>query len=122
MTGPTPKTSVMVVPDARTAAVEPLPGVAQLGINAAQVLQELGGELAAGHRDGAGRLDLLQEHGGLSCGDLLGDAARDQLAEHGVQPAGDLGAGAAQVPVALGPLPRYGGYADTGRGGAGGRG
>jgi hypothetical protein len=39
----------------------------------------------------------------VACGDLFGDAAGDQLAQHGVQPAGDLGAGAAQVPVALGP-------------------
>ena len=57
--------------------LQSLPGVAQLGINTAQVFQELGSELAAGHRDGAGRLDLLKEDGGLSCGDLLGDAARD---------------------------------------------
>ena len=63
MTGPTPKTSVTVVPDARTAAARLLLGVAHLGVDAAQVFEELGGELAAGQRHGAGGLDGVQDIG-----------------------------------------------------------
>ena len=55
--------------------------------------QELGGELAAGRLHRAGRGGLLEDPGGLGCGDLLGDAAGDQLAQHRVQPADDLVAG-----------------------------
>jgi hypothetical protein len=78
-------------------------GAAQLGIEAAHVLEELGGELGAGQRYRAGRRDLLQDRRGLACGDLLVVAAGDQVAEHGVEPAGDLVAGPGQVPVPLGP-------------------
>ena len=80
-----------------------LPGLAQLGIEVAQVLQELAGELVAGLGDGASRRDLLQDAGGLACADLLAEAAGDQLAEHRVEPAGDLVAGPGQVTVPLGP-------------------
>ena len=51
MTGPTPKMSVRVVPLARTAAASFFLVVAQLGIEVAQVVQELAGELAAGLGD-----------------------------------------------------------------------
>ena len=60
------------------------------GTPQAQVGGELGGELAAGPGDRAGRRDLLQDAGGVSCGDLLGGPARDQAAQHRVQAAGDL--------------------------------
>jgi len=40
--------------------------LAQLGIQAAQVGGELGGELAAGPGDRAGRRDLFQDAGGVS--------------------------------------------------------
>jgi hypothetical protein len=122
MTGPTPKISVTVVPDARTAAASLFLVSRRLGVDAAQVVQEVGGELPAGDLNRSGRLGLLQDMSCLSCGYLLGDATGNQFAEHGVEPAGDLGPGPAQVVVALGPLPRYRGYADTGGGGAGGRG
>ena len=89
MTGPTPKTSVRVVPETSPGG-ELLAGVAQLGIQAAHVLGKLRSELGAGHFNGAGRGGRPEDPGGLSCGDLLGDAAGDQVAEHGVQPAGDL--------------------------------
>jgi len=97
-------------------------GLAELGIQTSQVLQELAGQLAARCRDRPGRRDLFQDAGGVSCGDLLADAAGEQVAQYRVEPAGDLIAGPRQVAVPLGPLPRYRGYADTGRGGAGGRG
>jgi len=90
MTGPTPKMPVRVVPDAPDHEGQLLLRLAQLGIQAAQVGGELGGELAAGPGDRAGRRDLLQDAGGVSCGDLLGGPARDQAAQHRVQAAGDL--------------------------------
>src|SRR5258708_38938767 len=96
--------------------------VAQLGIQAAQVLQERRGELAAGLGNGTRRRELIKDTSGLACGDLLADAAGNQLAQHRMQAAGDLVARPAQVTVPLGPLLRYRGYADTGRGGAGGGG
>ena len=84
-------------------AGELLAGLADPGIDAAQVLGERRGELAAGRVHGPCWCDRLQEPGGCSCGDRLGDTTGDQLAQHGVQPADDLGAAAAQVPVPLGP-------------------
>lgn len=48
MTGPTPEISVTVVPDARDRDRELLLGVADLGVEVAQVSEELGGQLAAG--------------------------------------------------------------------------
>ncbi len=80
-----------------------LPGLAPLGIEVAQVIEELAGELTAGLGNGAGRRDRSQDAGGLACGDFLAEAARQQLAQHGVEPAGDLVAGPRQVPVPLGP-------------------
>jgi hypothetical protein len=74
-----------------------------LGIDPAQVLQELGGQLTAGLRDGAGRGDLVQDTGGVRRGDPLGNTAGDQLAQHRMEPAHDLGPGPPQVPVPLGP-------------------
>ena len=56
MTGPTPNRPVRVVPDALTAMASFFSGLAHLGVQAAHVLQELGGELAAGLPGGAGRL------------------------------------------------------------------
>jgi hypothetical protein len=103
MTGPTPDTPVSVVPETLTAAGELLAGAAQLGIQAAHVLRELGGELGAGQSGGTGRGDLPEDRGGLSCGDLLRVAAGDQIAEHGVQPAGDLIAEPGRVAVPFGP-------------------
>src|SRR5271156_6666651 len=106
MTGPTPKSPVRLVPDARTAASSFFPGLAQLPVDAAQVLDEGGGELVACGRDCVRRRDRVQQPGRVSCDDLLRDAAGDQLAQHRVQAADDLGAGAAQVAVPLGPPPQ----------------
>ena len=68
-----------------------LAGAAQLGVQAAQVGQELAGELGASPGHGTGRRGLLQEPGSLSCGDLLRVTAWGQIAQHRVQPAGSLG-------------------------------
>jgi hypothetical protein len=80
-----------------------LPGVADPGVDAAEVLGDPGGEFAAGSLHGARWRDRCQDVRGLACGDLPGHAAGHQLGQHGVEPAGDLGAGAAQVSVAFGP-------------------
>jgi hypothetical protein len=77
--------------------------LAQLGIEAAQVTEELPGKLAAGLRDHAGRRDRIQDAGGLACGDFLAEASGHQFAQHRVQTAGDLVAGPGQIPVPFGP-------------------
>ena len=76
MTGPTPKMPGEGRPGRPDHEGQLLLRLAQLGIQAAQVGGELGGELAAGPGDRAGRRDLLQDAGGVSCGDLLGGPAR----------------------------------------------
>ena len=103
MTGPTPKMPVRVVPGMPDHDSQFFLRLAQLAVEAAQVGQELAGELVPGPGDRAGRRDLAEDASGLSCGDLLGDAAGDQAAQHRVQAAGDLVPGPAQVPVPLGP-------------------
>jgi len=80
-----------------------LAGLADPGVDAAQVLQERRGELAARGRHRVRRRDLLENPGRAGRVDRLADAAGDQVTQHGVQPAHDLGAGPAQVPVPLGP-------------------
>ena len=102
-TGPTPNSPVRLVPAAGDGGGELLPGLADPGVDAAQVLDEGRGELAAGCRYRVRRCDRSEDLRGLACGDRLGDAARNQLAQHGMQPADDLGTAAAQVPVPLGP-------------------
>ena len=70
---------------------ERLPGRAQLRVNAAQVLKERGGELAAGRIHRPRGHDRAQQPGGGRRGDRLGDPAGDQLAQHRVQQAHHLG-------------------------------
>ena len=82
---------------------DPSPGVAALGVESAQVGDELHGELVAGRRDRPARLELVEQSGGLSWADLAGDAARDELAEHRMQPAGDPVVVPGQVTVTLRP-------------------
>jgi hypothetical protein len=77
--------------------------VAPLDAGAAQVGQELLGQLPAGRPGSAARLHLVQDPGGLPGRDPLADPAGDQLAQHRVQPADHLVTGPAQVPVPLGP-------------------
>src|SRR5918994_5839823 len=62
-------------------------GIAQLGVEASHVGDQLEGELMSGRGHRAVRLDLIQRSGGLSCGYLAWDAARDQFAQHCVEPA-----------------------------------
>jgi hypothetical protein len=52
-----------------------LPGLPQLGIAVAQVLQELDGEFVAGLGDSTSRRDLLEDAGGLAGTDFLAEAA-----------------------------------------------
>ena len=75
MTGPTPNSPVRLVPAARTAAASLLPGLADLDVDAAQVLGELGGELPAGCLHRPRRRDRFQDARGPAGGDLPGDAA-----------------------------------------------
>ena len=103
MTGPTPNSPVRLVPARLHGGSELLPGLAQLGVDAAQVLEERGGELAAGRVHRPGWRDRVQQPGGGGRGDRLGDPAGDQLAQHRMQPADHLGAGPAQVTVPFGP-------------------
>jgi hypothetical protein len=56
MTGPTPKISVTVVPDARTATASFFSGLADPGVHLPHVVQELSGQLATGLPGGAGWL------------------------------------------------------------------
>ena len=78
---------------------ELLAGLAQLGIQAAGVGHELGGELAAGLSSSTRRPDLAEDPGGLRRGDLPADNAGHQIAQRRVQPAGGLVAGPGQIPV-----------------------
>ena len=94
---------VRLVPEALTAVASFFSGLADLGVQAAHVLQKLGGELAASLPRGAGRRGRPEDAGGVSCGDLLGHAAGNQLAQHRMEPARDLVLGPAQVPVPPGP-------------------
>jgi hypothetical protein len=57
-----------------------LGALAALGVQAAQVGHELGGQVVAGGGNRPGRGDLVQDAGGQACGDLSGEAARDQPA------------------------------------------
>jgi hypothetical protein len=108
MTGPTPDTSVSVAPGAFHRGGQLLLRLAQLGVNAAQVLQEVAGQLPAGQHDRARRDGLLQQACRAGCGDFLPHAAGDQLAQHRVQPAGNLVTGPGQVPVPPGPHLQHG--------------
>ena len=103
MKGPAPKISVTAVPNALTAAASFFLVSRSWSVEVAHVVEELGGELAAGQGDDTGRCDLRQEMSRLTCADLLGDHAGHQLAEHRAQPAGDLVPGPAQITVTLSP-------------------
>ncbi len=103
MTGPTPNKPVRLVPVGLDRGGERLPGLADLGVDAAQVLDERGGELAAGRIHGPCGRDRVQQPGGGRRGDRLRDPAGDQLAQHRMQPAHHLGTGPAQVTVPFGP-------------------
>ena len=100
--GPAPKTSVRVVPDARTAAVS---FFFASRIWASTRRRSARNSAASSQRAASTAPDGVIAPGvsGVNCGDPLGHAAGDQLAQHRVQPAGHLGPGPAQVPVALGP-------------------
>jgi len=102
-TGPTPKIPGRAGAAGAHSDVQLLADTKPLGIDAAQVGEELGGELAAGRVNRSRGADRLEEPGSRASGDLLGHATGDQLAQHRVQPAHHLGPGPAQVAVALGP-------------------
>ena len=120
MTGPTPEQPGQAGPAGPHGGVELLPGLAELGVDAAQVLDQGRGELPAGGRDRVRRRDRAEQAGGVRCDDLLRSTAGDQLAQHRVQ-ADDLGAAAGQVTPPLGPDLEHRrvvigpGFADAGR-------
>jgi hypothetical protein len=77
MNGPTPKTSVRVVPVARTAAVS-LRLVSRIwSIGPPEVTEQVGDQFPAGLLDRIAWGDLLQQRGGGRDGDLFADAAGD---------------------------------------------
>jgi len=80
-----------------------LAGLAQLGVQPAQVGQELGGQLAACRGSRARGGDLPADPGGLPGADLPADAAGHQVAQHRVQPAAGLVTGPGQVTVPFRP-------------------
>ena len=73
----------------------------------AQVVDELESEVTSCGLDGAGRLESIQQIGGLACTHLPGDAPGHQLAQHRVQSAGGLVPSPTQIVVALGPHPHH---------------
>jgi hypothetical protein len=83
MTGPTPNSLVRQVPAARTASVSFFLVSRIRTAGAAQVLGELGGELAAGCLPRSRWRDRCQDPLGLARGDLPGDTAGDQPAAPG---------------------------------------
>jgi hypothetical protein len=80
-----------------------LPGLAPLGIQVADVGQQLGGELAARLGNSARWPDLAEEPGGLACGDPIWHPAGNQLAKQRMQPAGGLVACPGKIAVPFGP-------------------
>jgi hypothetical protein len=101
-TGPTPKISVTVVPDELTAAASFF-DLAPLGVQVADVGQQLGGELPARLGGRARWPDLAEDRRCAACGDLIRDPAGHQVAQHRVQPAGDLVAGPGKITMPLRP-------------------
>src|SRR5712691_1589344 len=106
MTGPTPKTSVRLVPDALTAAViflrvsrSWMPGRRRSArCSPARPCQ-------AAAMASAGSCGC-EDRGGAGGGDVLAGAARDDLAQRCVQPAGGLAAEPGQLAVPPGPDPQ----------------
>ena len=66
MTGPTPNSPVRLVPAAADRGGELLAGLADPGVDAAQVLEEGRGELAAGRLHRPGGLIASEDPGGAS--------------------------------------------------------
>ena len=104
MTGPTPKISVRLVPEALTAAASFFLVSRSWASRRRMSARNSAGQLAARLR--------RPRPDGVTCSRMraawpavisLRDAAGDQVAQHRMQPAGDLVAGPGQVPVPLGP-------------------
>jgi hypothetical protein len=88
--------------------LEALFGLPHLSVDAAQVGQEVHGELVAGGLDRSRGLQGRQGTGDLSCSHfLLRMPAGDQVAQQPVQAADHLSTQGAQVPAALGPQLQY---------------
>ena len=102
-TGPTPKMSMVVVPDAATTCSSRFfdsaswPSTRRRSSSSSSASSTRAAATAlSGSTPASNQAALL----GV---DLVGDAAGDEVAQHRVQPAGDLGAGARQVPVTSRP-------------------
>ncbi len=81
-------------------------GIAELGVEAAQVSQVLAGQVVPGRGHGIGGVVCSEDRGCAGDGDVLADAARDDLAQDSVQPAGGLAAEPGQLAVPPGPDPQ----------------
>ena len=86
MIGPTPNRSVRVVPDAATAARIRCLDVAQLVVEAADVVEELERQVVAGLLDRAGGVTAGEEAVGVGSVDFLGDPPGTSSAKQRVEP------------------------------------
>ena len=76
MIGPTPNSSVSVVPDAATARADAPMRLLELVVEALHVGQQLDGQVAPCGLDRGRRLDALEERDGVRSVEFLGDPAR----------------------------------------------
>jgi hypothetical protein len=79
--------------------LEPLRGLGELAVDAAEILEELAGKLDPSSGDGAVGLNASEQRSGFTCIDLVGNAASDEVAQHGVESADHLSAADRQVPM-----------------------
>ena len=98
MIGPTPRMSVMEVPEAATARAGS--GVAPPRVEALQIGDHFAGKVEFRLCDNGLRRDAVEDGDRVCDRQLRGEAAGDQLTEHGVQPAQQLGPQPAQIVVA----------------------
>jgi hypothetical protein len=107
LTGPTPKTWVRVVPEARTAAAS----FFFVRVSWASMPRRSARNSDASSRraDATGSAGVIwsRTEAARPAVYLLADPSGDQVAQHGVQAAGDLVTGAGQVPVPTGPDPQH---------------
>ena len=107
MIGPTPKMSVSDVPDAVTASVMRALDRFNRGVEDADLVEGLVGELEPLTLRRVDRLDRGEELIGLCDNDFLADPTRHQLAHQRVQPATRPAPGARRVELGFGQQPQH---------------